>query len=203
MINYPYKIVDRVDVLPISLSVAKEFLHIDSANTSHDSAIESMLKAVRDFFEAAANISTTEITWITYRYNFENSYQIRRRPVNSIESIKYYDTDSVLQTVSSSDYLILPYLPYDYILFKNAFSAPEISDDDGWPIEITFKTGYGNTADVIPDDMADGLLAHLAKIFENRGDAYEFSALAGNVRRYVPRTTKLAINKYRVMETGQ
>jgi uncharacterized phiE125 gp8 family phage protein len=199
---FPYEEQSRVDVLPVSLAYAKEYLHIDSANTAHDTTITRMLKAARDFFEGATNNSLTEITWKTFRDNFLLCFELRKTPLLSISSIQYFDENGVLQTINSSDYLIRPMIGYDFIQFKEAFAVPSFSEDFGWPIEIVFKAGYTNQEDAIPEDIADALLAHVAKLFKNRGDAFEFTALAGETRRFVPRTTKLAILKYKVEEVG-
>lgn len=200
---YPYNEQSRVDVLPVSLSYAKQYLHIDALDTAHDDTVTIMLKGARDFFEGATNNSTTEITYKTYRDSFAlGCFEIRKKPLISITSVEYYDTDGVLQTINSADYFIRPMNGYDLLVFKDAFVAPSFSSDFGWPIIITFTSGYGNVADVIPEDMADALLAHVAKLFENRGDAYEFEAVSSTIRRYVPRTTKLAILKYKVEEIG-
>ena len=201
---YPYDEVSRVDVLPVSLDYAKEYLHIDAGDSSHNDTVTRMIKAARDFFEGATNNSLTETTWKTYRDNFQPCYRIRKKPLalDSIGSIKYYDEDGVLQPVSSADYFIQSFIGYDLVRFKEAFAAPTASIDFGWPIEITFDAGYTDKEDEIPEDITDALLAHVAKMFENRGDAFEFTAVAGAIRRYVPRTTKLAIIKYKVESVG-
>lgn len=201
---YPYREQSRVAVLPVSLAYVKEYLHIDAADTAHNDTVTRMLKAARDFFESAANHSLTEITYKTYREAF-GSFEIRKNPLMSTESIKYYDIDDNIQTVTSTDYFIRPMNGYDFVIFKNDFEAPELSSNVGWPIEIVFKSGYTDQPDVIPEDITDAILAHVAKMFENRGDAFEFSsgnAVSTISRKFVPRTTKLAIIKYEVEEIG-
>jgi uncharacterized phiE125 gp8 family phage protein len=203
---YPYKEQSRVDVLPVSLAYTKEYLHIDAADSAHNTTVTRMIKAARDFFESATNNSLTEITYKTYRSSFSDlCFEIRKYPLISIVSVKYYDEDDVLQTVSNTDYFIQPMSGYDILAFKQAFVVPTLSSDVGWPIEIEFKAGYTATEDAIPEDIADGLLAHIAKMFENRGDAYEFTtstAFSTVSRQFVPRTTKLAIIKYKIEEIG-
>jgi uncharacterized phiE125 gp8 family phage protein len=197
---FPYKEQSRAAVLPVSLAYAKEYLHIDAANTAHDITVTRMLTAARDFFEGTTNNSLTEITWKTFRDKFISCFEIRKTPLIDISSIKYYDDSGILQTIDIANYFIRPMVGYDFIQFKQAFTVPSFSEDFGWPIEIVFKAGYTDQADAIPEDIADALLAHVAKMFENRGDAFEFTAAA--VRRFVPRTTKLAILKYKVVEIG-
>jgi len=198
---FPYIEQSRADVLPMSLSYAKEYLHIDSADTSHDVTVGYMVKAARDFFEKHTNVTTTEVTYKTFRLNFnDRCFQIRKKPLLAISSVKYYDTDDVLQTVDASNYYIVEDNHYNFLGFKRAFSAPSLSEDNGWPIQITFTAGYSALTDKISDDMKDGILAHVAKMFENRGDSFEFDN--SNLNRLVPRTTKLAIRSYKVQELG-
>lgn len=200
MYYIPYEEISRIDVLPISLAYTKQYLHIDEADTAHDETITRMLRAARDYFEGATNRSLTEITYKTYANTFTfRCFELRKKPIMEISSVEYYDTDEVLQTIAPADYFLRPMNGYDLLVFKDAFIAPALSTDCGWPIIITFKSGYGNVEDVIPEGIEDGLLAHVAKMFENRGDAFETT---GSVRRFVPTTTRLEINNYKIEEIG-
>lgn len=197
---YPYEEQSRVDVLPVSLTVAKAYLSIAVLDTSNDALITSLLKAARDFFEGLTNRSLTEITYKTYRDNFRNRcFEIRKKPLISVTSVKYYDEDDTLQTINNANYYTQFTSGYSFIVFKDNFSIPSLSDDIGWPIEIIFKSGYTNSADNLPEDIANGLKAHVAYMFENRGDC---SGSVSTDIGVLPILTKLAVRKYKIQEIG-
>jgi len=201
MYVYPYREEDRVDVLPVSVANAKEYLYIGASVTIHDDLIARLLKAVRNFFENATNHYTTEITFKTYRDSFlDGCYEIRKSPLKSIVSIQYYDSDDNIQTINSTNYFIKPMNGYDRVVFKQDYVFPELSIDVGWPIEITFKAGYTDQPNEIPEDIETAILSHLAMIFENRGDCEVINSSL--IKKFVPVTTKLAIKNYKIEEIG-
>ena len=197
---FPYEEQSRADILPVSLAVAKAYLSIALLDTSNDVLITSLLKAARNVFETQTNRSLTEITYKTYRDNFNNKcFEIRKLPLMSISSVKYYDEDDALQTVAIANYYTQTTSGYSFIVFKDDFSIPFLSDDIGWPIEIIFKSGYTSTVDTLPEDIANGLKAHVAYMFENRGDC---SNSISNAIGVLPILTKLAIRTYKIQEIG-
>lgn len=87
-------------------------------------------------------------------------------PLQTVDSIKYYDTDGVLQTLASSAYLV------------DSVSEPARitpAPDTSWPttqnranaIEVTFTCGYG-AAVAVPKGIKHWMLIRIGSIYAHR-----------------------------------
>lgn len=71
-------------------------------------------------------------------------------PLQSITSVKYYDSSNVLQTTSASDYTVSASTNgQGQILFDSDYSFPTLYTDRIDRVQVIMVTGYG-TDDVIP-----------------------------------------------------
>lgn len=180
--------------LPVSLEDMKSYLKVST--TANDDLITSLIQTASDCFEAMAGIVLIEKEFTTKRDVFD-CYKLRRRPLQSdTVVIKYLDTDSAEQTVSSADYYFYEENVYTNIVFKSDFSYPAI-DDRLQAISIVFTAGYGATSEDIPADIQTAIKQHVAAMYENRGDCAD--ATCSNL---LPATSKLIIMKYKPVEVG-
>ena len=87
-------------------------------------------------------------------------------PLKTVDSVKYYDTAGVLQTLDPATYLV------------DAISEPARitpAPSTSWPatqnrmnaVQITFTCGYGAAKDV-PTGIKNWMLVRLGSLFENR-----------------------------------
>lgn len=88
-------------------------------------------------------------------------------PLQTIDSIKYYDTDGVLQTLSPSAYMV-------DIYSEPARVTPAVGTT--WPstqnranaVEVRFTSGYGASGDAVPAGIRHWMLQQIGDMFENR-----------------------------------
>lgn len=97
-------------------------------------------------------------------------------PLQSITTIKYYDTAGVLQTMDAADYIV-------DAQSEPARVTPTI--DDSWPqtqervgaVEIVFVAGYGAASDV-PRRFKEWMLMQVGAMHENRAKEMTGNGLA-------------------------
>ena len=84
---------------------------------------------------------------------------------------------------------------FSRVLFENGIfdASPDLNVP--YPLKITFTAGYGAAADV-PSDIKTALKAHIAFMYENRGDAIAEGDLS------MPLETKAIYKgKYQIINT--
>jgi uncharacterized phiE125 gp8 family phage protein len=168
--------------LVVSLALVKQALILDADDTSLDDLLTIYIKAATNFCENYTGRDLLTKTYIGYLDTFPNynvdytlygsvgSYiQIQKSQLLTLNSIKYY-TGGVLTTVSSSTYYKSYSKDYSNIYAVAGASWPTDVDVRKQAIQINFDAGYGATGASVPDDLKEGILQHIAQMFENRGD---------------------------------
>lgn len=156
-------------VEPISTAEAKEWLRVDSADTSQDNVIAILIKGVRQKVEDYLRRAL-----ITQTFSFEMSgddmrsyIEIPRPPVQSITSLTTYDEASGSETttvVTSTNYQLTE-------------KTLLVERNDGWDINredragtLVYVAGYGDAGSDVPFDIRMAMLELLALRYERRGD---------------------------------
>jgi uncharacterized phiE125 gp8 family phage protein len=178
---------------PVSLSDTKTYLRI--TDVDDDAFINGLITAVRQRFEEWAGRSLITQTWILWLDGFplreknssrregyfdlpvahyealQHVVEIPRTPLQSVTSLKTYDTASSAAVYDNSNYLV------------DVVSSPgRIALNQGatWPaglrginaVEIEFVAGYGNAADV-PESIKQGMLLWIKLLFADKSKLFE------------------------------
>jgi len=106
------------------------------------------------------------------------------RPVRSITSISYYDTDNASQTVSASDYTLDNFGRVPRIRFRPEYTFPDLYDDRPRPIVIIMVMGY--QASDLPSDIRQAIRYMVADMYQHRDNPVrdKVSAIDRIVRRF-------------------
>ncbi len=160
---------ERASGLPITLVEAKSQLNIPSAVTTWDTEITSYINAGMLAFENFTKQVLIEAIFIGYYNTFPVSVELKKSPLRSIVSVKYFDVDNVEQTVSSGDYYTTVADYYSYLIFIETFITP---DTFGRPqiFKVEFKAGLSTNDTDTPEDIKLGIKLFVAYMFENKGD---------------------------------
>lgn len=152
---------------PISRVEAKAHLRLE--HTADDDLVGALVVAARQYCEAFTGRALVAQTWKLTLPAFEECIALPKPPILSVESVKYLDADGVERTISADEYMVV----------SDQYSAA-LSPDYGqsWPaarlqqdaVRITFTAGYGGPGDV-PQVLKQGMLLHLAQLYENREGA--------------------------------
>lgn len=104
-------------------------------------------------------------------------YEIRKSPLQSIESVEYY-VSGVLETVDTAVYYNTVEEDYSELLTNEDQCWPEDADRRQQAVVITFKTGFGDSCDDVPAALRDAILMHATALWANRGDCDDASCAA-------------------------
>ena len=155
-------------VEPISLTEGKLHLRIDS--TAEDVLICSLIKAARQYcenYQQRAYITQTLELWLD-RFPDIDIIDVPLPPLQSITSIKYYDTANIAHTFASSEY---------FVDSKSQPGRVSLAYGKFWPTDtlrptngvcITFVAGYGSAASAVPATACYAILLLVAHYYENR-----------------------------------
>jgi len=165
----------------------KNWLKLDSDITADDSLIDSLIIAVREHTENYLNRSLINQTWkMTMDCFYEYIDITHRANLSSITSVKYYDSDNVQQTLSSSNYQT------DFVSLPSRLrvtTIPAIYDRLG-AVEVNFVSGYGADESAVPDAIKTAMRLTIAKWYDQRTDFY------GEMQ--IPVLAKTILDPYRI-----
>jgi len=185
------KLITAPTAEPLVLADVKTRLSIK--DTEDDSDITAYIQAAREQAESYMDRSIITQTWELALDGFSNEIELPKGPVQSITSVKYYDTDDVEQTVNSADYVLNDYDELKPVLIE--------AKDSDWPatngftnnVKVRYVTGWGDAADV-PEDVKTAMLLAI-------GHWIRFQAVAeSGIPTRMPRQFYDLLQRHRVVK---
>lgn len=179
---------------PVSLTEAKNHLRIDL--TDDDSLISALIVAAREHAEAITRrafiTQTLKLSLDAFPANNGPIY-VPMPPLQSVNSLKYFDTDGVEQTLTEgADFLV------------DAESEPgriTPAPDTGWPatqsrpnaVSVEFVAGFGD-ASKVPQGIKQAILLMVGHWYENR----EAVTMQGNNAGELPMAVDSLLMMHRI-----
>lgn len=153
---------------PLTTSEVKTWLRVTSS--TDDTLIASLIKAARVYAEnfTGRALFTQTIKEYFDGWPYGGCIELGFGPVQSITSVKYYDTDGTLQTVSSSNYITDLISMPGRIVNHPDYTWPALQTRTN-PVEIIYVAGYTATAS-IPDGIKAAMYLLIGFWYENRED---------------------------------
>lgn len=145
---------------PITLDEAKSHLRVDSDERDDD--IVGLIYAARQFAELTCNRALLTQIWLVTLPRFGcGAVPLPGGNVTEVNSVQYYDSNNVLQTLSTSKY------------FPMLTEPAKLEPDVQWPytycrpdaVQISVDVGYPNAADV-PDAIKAALKLHVELLLD-------------------------------------
>lgn len=145
-------IVTAAVTLPITVEQARTQCHAPE-NGDDDVRVESALRTAVEYVEQETGLVLQPTTleyrsnrWPAWSRGFCRGYLLAlpSKPVRDIVAVEYVDTDGVVQGVAEANY-VLDISAMDaggVVRFKNDYSFPPLSTDDGYPVRVIFDAGY-------------------------------------------------------------
>lgn len=150
---------------PVTVTMLRDHATLDSAVP--DSLLEVYLAAARASAEYLTGRALLPQTWeATFDEFPESAIRLSRPPVLSITSVKYYDTDGVLQTLDSVNYTLDERTEPGYVLPVSGYSWPG-TEERANAVVVRFQCGYTSAAAVRPD-LKNWILIRAATAVDNR-----------------------------------
>jgi uncharacterized phiE125 gp8 family phage protein len=149
---------------PISVDEAK--LHFKVTGTDEDANIAIYLDGAIAACENKLQTAIMDSTFVLYARNFAQHLSLQKNYVSSITSVKYYDTNGSLTTVSSINYSLQDFKVPNVLYFNNDYTFPN-TDSREFPVEVTFQAGFTSASSVFPV-IRTAVFLEVADRYENR-----------------------------------
>ena len=164
--------------LPVSVSDLKDHLNVAQADTSQDTKLESLILAAKERVERDIDRITINSSFSTYGPSFDDSVRLNIKPVTSVTSVQYVDSDGVLQSLDSYRYLpsaqlILPAIGEEF---------PAVYEGIPDAVIVSFTAGYGADSGCMPRLIQAAIKLCCGKWFYD--PAQESSALHSQENSY-------------------
>lgn len=184
------KLITAAEGEPLSLAQAKQHLRVTSDDES--TLIQALIVTAREQAEAYTGRRFLTQTWDYFLDAFPCAViVVPNPPLQSVTSLKYFDTAGVEQTLSASKYLV------DSSSLSGRI-APAYGET--WPctreqlnaVTVRLVCGYGNAAKV-PFSIAAAMLLTIGELYEHREETVPGSVQA------LPRGVESLLSPYRVV----
>jgi uncharacterized phiE125 gp8 family phage protein len=155
-------------VEPVTAAEAKLHCRIDT--DADDTLIASLIKAAREYcegFQRRAYITQIWELWLD-AFPVVDFIEIPRPPLQTIASIKYYDTGG-LEAPFEDFFADINQEPGRAVL-NYGKSWPSITLKPASGVKITFTAGYGSAAAAVPQKVKQAILLLVGAWYEQRED---------------------------------
>lgn len=152
---------------PVTVSEAKNYLRVEHAND--DALIALMITGAREAAEAYLGTSFITQRWkMTIENALPSIVPLRFGLVQSIVSVVAIDEEDNSDTISETGYRLA--------IDKRGLHI--FAPRTGFRFEITYDAGYGASASLMPGLIRQGILQHVAAMYEQREMSAPMPAMA-------------------------
>ncbi len=184
---------------PLSLSEAR--LHLRLSTTDDDTLVTNLISVARmacEEFTRRALITQGWTLWLdhfpgtaTNWWDNENSssssyltvkrfINLPRPPLVAVASVSTFDDDDTETVFDPANYFVDSASEPGRLALRNAATWPTPGRETHG-IQIVYTAGYGDASDV-PQSLKQGMLGHIAALYENRGDDITPAAQAMRIK---------------------
>jgi uncharacterized phiE125 gp8 family phage protein len=132
-------------VLPVTLAEVKAHCVID--HNTHDAMLTAFIRSAVAQLDPPFGWLGRSIMQQTFRARLAGFNGARIAlpypPLDSVEFVKYLDSDGATQTVPATDYEVITSTEPGYIMLKDGKSWPSGLSTTEYPVWIDFVAGYG------------------------------------------------------------
>jgi uncharacterized phiE125 gp8 family phage protein len=194
----------RSDVLKTSpnalaLSLADAKAHLNITFSTDDDLITAYIGAATQYCEQYCVRKLITQTWYLYLDQWPSNTYLHMPfgDLQSVTSIKYYDTDDTEATFSNTKYTVDIASVPGRVVLKNNETWPTESLRPDNPIIIEYVTGYGDAQANITDvGIVHALKMMVAHFYENREPLY--ISTNSNTVSPLPKTVDTLLYPYRI-----
>jgi uncharacterized phiE125 gp8 family phage protein len=152
-------------ILPVTLDEAKKHCEID--DDAQNAKVNAWVLAATAVAESVTNRGLMTQTWKLLLDDFADDISLpMAAPLQSVTSVKYYDTDGVQQTLATTVYRIDTDSEPGRVVLKPDQSWPSIQSGRGQAVEIIYVCGW--TDGNVPDGIKHAVLLLVGSYSEHR-----------------------------------
>ena len=185
-----YKVIVANTTQLISTSDARQFLKVDI--TDDDDVINSLVKAATESAQEYTNRFFLSTTLEQYGTTFADIRNLFKSPVSEITVVKYYDTDNVQQTLSTSVYQVTPAIEPSTLMLKVDQSYPDVADRED-AVLVKYTVGYGTATTDVPFAIIQAVYLTIGHWYQNRQEV-----VVGRIATEIPMGAKYLLDQYKV-----
>lgn len=185
------RVITPATLLPVTRDEAKAHLRVE--HNDEDTLIDGLVAAATDYVENHCRRYFVDTQVIMYLDRFESVITLPHGETTSVVSVKYYDVDDVLQTLSTSVYDVDSKNIPAIIVNHDGQTYPEVRKKVN-AVEITYNTGAALVSDV-PQAIKQAMLLLIGHWYEHR----ESVEISGRMPFVVPHAVSALLEPYRVM----
>jgi len=175
------KLITAPSTYPVTLAEAKLHCRVDIADD--DTLITALITAATEMAEQktgrAIMTQTLELTLDA----FPEAFELTRVPVQSITSVKYYDTTGTQQTLSDTLYALDAADDFGFAHISPVYAGvwPDTRDQIN-AVAVRYVAGYADAASV-PQSIKNWILLMVSTMYANREtEAYSSRAVSTTVQ---------------------
>lgn len=159
------KLITPASTFPVTLAQAKLHCKVESDITDDDALITSLIATATEMAEQETGRAIMAQTWELTLDAFPDAFELTRVPVQTITSVKYFDSTGAQQTMNANGYSLDNANDggYAYVVPAYAGSWPDARDQIN-AVSVRYVAGYTT----VPEPIKSWILVAIATMYENR-----------------------------------
>ena len=149
--------VDAVDLVLVKSHLSVDF-------TDDDTLIAAYIGAAASVAEEKLGKALITQTWAESFRKPAKMVALSKRPVQSVSSVTYYDTDNVQRTLDAASYTLVAQEDWAYV------------ESDAWPslfdradaLTVNYVVGFGDTTADIPKNVSQAIMLLVGQYYLHR-----------------------------------
>lgn len=150
---------------PVLLADAKLHLRVDGSD--EDTLITALIQAAREACEHETARALITQTWELVFDAFPDGIRLPYAPVQSITSVKYLDTDGILQTLSAPSYQLNSHSEPAWLVPAFGYTWPATREEPN-AVRVQFVAGFGAAGTDVPEVLRAWMLLQIGHWFSSR-----------------------------------
>ena len=191
------KLITAAADVPVTLTEAKAHLRVDFS--TDDTLISTLTKVATEYCERRLARAIITQTWEQYLDEFPcdtDTIEVKLPTLQTLTSIKYYDSDNVLQTWDASNYEVDAISEPAKVRLASGKSFPGTYDRLNAVI-IKFNAGYGAASTNIHETIRQAIKLLISHFYENREG---INTLGQYMDLPIPKAVDLLLNSFSVRQ---
>lgn len=149
---------------PVTQAEAKMQCKVDG--NDEDGLIDTYISAATAHVESVTGRAIISQTWEVVLDDFSDAMMLPKGPVQSVTSVKYFDTAEVEQTLATDQYVLDNVSDPAWVVKAEDATWPEVAEGVNNVI-IRFVAGYS----AVPPELKAAILILVSALYDNRADA--------------------------------
>lgn len=166
-----YKLVTAATADPVSLAEMKTHLKVDLDTADENAYISALITAATEHCQAVTGRQFVTATYDYYLPEFSDVIEIPLPPLQSVTSVKYYDSTDEQLTLDSAFYEVITEDNIGKVVLNYGYSYPATYHRTH-PVVIRFVAGYG-AATAVPERVKQAIKFLVAQWYDHRANVTE------------------------------